>query len=170
MITIAEPIANKLWTWCPITPYSLSAQRLSTQDAGINLVSPDSSPTNHQPIGFAHSSVMTPVASFVGTASHQDHWPPVSLHSTYVSGTGTGPQSSFYDLDISTLHVECSSLEFVWCFLMIYAFLAQTSQKWPGVISLFHVGRSRMLKCPISDDVGFLVKSVSARLLFCKVN
>lgn len=69
-----------------------------------------------------------------------------------------------------TLHVECSSLEFVWCFLMIYAFLAQTSQKWPGVISLFHVGRSRMLKCPISDDVGFLVKSMSARLLFCKVN
>lgn len=69
-----------------------------------------------------------------------------------------------------TLYVECSSLEFVWFFLMTYAFLAQTSQKWPGVISVFHVWRSRMLKCPISDDVGFLVKSVSARLLFCKVN
>ena len=48
------------------------------------------------------SSVMAPITSFVGTASHQDHWPTVSLHSTYVNGTGTVPQSSFYDLDIST--------------------------------------------------------------------
>ena len=160
MIGIAEPIANKLWTWCPITPYFLSAQRLHWgcwRQSGITrLHSLFSDGPNNV---LCRNSISSGSLAYCVSPFHLREW---SWNSSSVF--------LLWPWHFHTLYVECSSLEFVLCFLMIYAFLAQASQTWPGVISMFHVRRPRMLKCPLSDDVGFLVKTVSARLLYCKVN